>query len=226
LRLRQTPVASSVKIGGIDRLRILAGVARHATEMQVYSSEDGATAWCVESPDSRLFIVLSPEPSRGFSGEGQVLQALAEQPGITARLRALLRWQNSLDAKLLANELGASETTTAAALAELGACGLVGFDLAQGTYFHRELPFDVMRIEKLHRRLANARKLATAGDVERDADGMGAWVRGKDGEYRVRRDADGQWHCLCPWQSRYRNSRGPCRHILAVKISGGEVVDA
>ena len=57
-------------------LRILAGVARHAVEIEMYAGWDGATAWRMETPDSRLFVVLSPAPARGFSGEGQALAAL------------------------------------------------------------------------------------------------------------------------------------------------------
>jgi len=91
LRLSQTAGSGAVPVGGIDRLRMLADVARHATELEVYSSGDGATAWRMETPDARLFLVLSPEPSRGFSGEGQVLEALAKGSTLTARLRAMLR---------------------------------------------------------------------------------------------------------------------------------------
>jgi hypothetical protein len=215
LRLSQAG-SGSVAVGGVERLRILANVARHAVELEVYSSGDGATAWRLETPDSRLFVVLSPEPSRGFSGEGQALHALA---------RAMLRWQSTLDADVLAAELGSPKEQIAAALAELGASGLVGFDLAQAKYFHRELPFDLARVRKLHPRLAAAREIASGGHTEIESDGAGAWVRGKDGEYRVRRDRDGQWHCLCPWHARHGGSRGPCKHILAAQIAAGEAMD-
>ncbi len=169
LRLSQTAAGGGVPVGGIDRLRILADVARHAVELEVYSSGDGATAWRMETLDTRLFVVLSPEPSRGFSGEGQVLGALAEGSSITARLRAMLRWQSSLDPRSLAAELDASETEIAAALAELGTAGLVGYDLAEARYFHRELPFDLARVAKVHPRLVAARELVRTGQVEIEA---------------------------------------------------------
>lgn len=57
LRLSQTATSGAVPVGGIDRLRILTDVARHATELEVYSSGDGATAWRMETPDARLFLV-------------------------------------------------------------------------------------------------------------------------------------------------------------------------
>jgi hypothetical protein len=179
----------------------------------------------METADARLFVVLSPEPSRGFSGEGQVLSALAEGSSITARLRARLRWQTWLDPGSLAAELGASEGEVAAALAELGSAGLVGYDLAEGKYFHRELPFDLARVATLHPRLAGARQLVSSGQVEIEAGGGSGWVRGTDGEYRVRRDAEGAWHCLCAWAAKHGNSRGPCKHILAVQIASGDAGD-
>ena len=224
LRLSQTAGSGAVPVGGIDRLRILSDVARHATELEVYSSGDGATAWRMETPDARLFLVLSPEPSRGFSGEGQVLEALATGSSVTARLRAMLRWENGLDPRALARQLGVSEAEVASALAELGTAGLVGYDLAEAKYFHRELPFDLSRTATRHPRLAAARQLVRDGQVKIDDDGS-AWVRGKDGEYRVRRDAAGGWRCLCPWIAKHGSSRGPCKHILAVQIAAGDAGD-
>jgi len=222
LRLSQTVGRGAMPVGGIDRLRILTDVARHATELEVYSSGDGATAWRMDTPDARLFLVLSPEPSRGFSGEGQVLEALAKGSTVTARLRAMLRWENGLDARALAGQLGVSEAEVASGLAELGTAGLVGYDLAEAKYFHRELPFDLSRVAKHHPRLVAARQLVRDGYAQIDDDGS-AWVRGKDGEYRVRRDADGGWTCLCPWIAKHGTSRGPCKHILAVQIAAGDV---
>jgi hypothetical protein len=218
LRFSHAPVTGGVLAGGIERLKILAEVARHATQIEVYSSGDGATAWQLETPDARLFVVLSPEPSRGFSGEGQVLGPLAMGSTIMPRVRALLRWQRDLTPRALAEELQASEADVGAALAELGTFGLVGYDLAKGAYFHRELPFDLSRIPRLHPRLNGARELARAGAVEMDAEG--AWVRGRQADYYVRRDAHGQWRCSCPWASRHGESRGPCKHVLAAQMAG------
>jgi hypothetical protein len=226
LRLSQSGAGGAVPVGGIERLQILAGVARHAVEIEMYAGSGGATAWRMETPDSRLFVVMSPAPARGFSGEGQALEALTAGSTVTARLRALLRWQNRLDPKALAAELGASEPEIAAALAELSSLGLVGYDLADSQYFHRELPFDLARVSTLHPRLADARRIVQAGHVEIETAGVSGWVRGNDGEYRVRRDTEGVWHCLCPWVAKHGTSRGPCKHILAVQIVSGEADDA
>ena len=53
----------------------------------------------------------------------------------------------------------------AAALNAAGSRGLVGFDLAEGAYFHRELPFDLTMVESLHPRLKDARKLVAGGGI-------------------------------------------------------------
>jgi len=72
----------------------------------------------------------------------------------------------------------------------------------------------------------NTSYIVQDGQVEMETAGASGWVRGKDGEYRVRRDAGGVWHCLCPWIARHGTSRGPCKHILAVRIACGEAGDA
>lgn len=217
IRLSQARSDGGILAGGVERLKILAEVARHATEMEIYSSVDGATAWRLDTGDARLFLVLSPQASRGFSGEGQVLDSLATNSSVTSRVRALLRWQRELIPGALAHELQASERDVRTALGELGTSGLVGYDLAAGAYFHRELPFDMSHVERLHPRLKAARELARAGAVEMDA--QGAWVRGRHADYYVRRNAGGQWLCSCPWASRYGESRGPCKHVLAAEIA-------
>jgi hypothetical protein len=219
LRLSHAPVPGGILAGGIERLKLLSDIARHATKIEIYGGGDGATAWQLETPDARLFLVLSPEPSRGFSGEGQVLGPLGMGSGITSRVRALLRWQRNLAPRALFEELQASEADVQAALAELGTLGLVGYDLAEGAYFHRELPFDLSRVPRLHPRLNGARELTRAGAVEMD--GGGAWVRGRQADYYVRRDPQGQWRCSCAWASRHGSSRGPCKHVLAAQIAGG-----
>lgn len=217
VRLSYTRIDGGILAGGIERLRLLGEVVRHAAEIEVYSGEDGATAWQLETGDARFFLVLSPEASRGFSGEGQVLNSLVTNSSVTSRVRALLRWQRDLSPRALADELEASEGEVMAALGELGTSGLVGYDLAEGAYFHRELPFDMSRVQRLHPRLNDARELARTGAVQIDAEG--AWVRGRQADYYVRRETGGSWRCSCPWASRYGESRGPCKHVLAVEIA-------
>jgi uncharacterized Zn finger protein len=75
-------------------------------------------------------------------------------------------------------------------------------------------------IERMHPRMADAQALVRDGAVTPDAEG--AWVRGREAEYRVRRDDGGEWRCSCPWAGRHGATRGPCKHIVAVQIANGE----
>jgi hypothetical protein len=101
------------------------------------------------------------------------------------------------------------------ALGQLGAAGRVGYDAAEGAYFHRELPYDAERLAAMHPRLRDARALVEAGGVR--IEGESAYVRSGDAEHAVRRTPQGD-RCTCPWYGKHKASRGPCKHILAVDM--------
>jgi hypothetical protein len=203
-------------VGGIERLKVLGRAARHAERVEVFADEaTGASAWTVYTPDSRFQYVLSPEPSRGFSGEGQVLEALSEGPGSAmGAVRGLLRWQSRIDPAAIAASIGRDYDDVKRALAACAASGLVGYDLADGAFFHRELPFDLSLIEKHQARLVNARKLAEEDAVEFDSSDS-AWVTSGENRYRVWLGAEPK--CTCPWVAKHGTGRGPCKHILAAR---------
>ncbi|MBL8173077.1 MAG: SWIM zinc finger family protein [Bryobacterales bacterium] len=221
VRMSRSAMPGAVRVGGIERLRILAPLARQAQSLTVYAGEDGATAWQLTRAEMRFLLALSPQANRGFSGEGQVLFPLAAEPARKAlgAVRAALRWQSRIAPEALGAELGLGEDEAAWALAQLGVSGLVGYDLAEGAYFHRELPFDFSLIEEMQPRLKEARRLAAESGVRWE--GEEAWVRGREVEHRVRK-VDGVWRCTCPWIARHGLGRGPCKHILAVEMDGGE----
>lgn len=208
---------------GTDRLRLLAPVAGQAETLRVWSDDaSGVSAWALEFTTGRFWLVISPDLSRGFSGEGQVLAELAGsnwEPGLPA-VRTQLKWQAVLDADAVAAAAGIPARQATTALAALGSRGLVCFDPESGAYFHRELPFDLSRVESLHPRLKAARKLLAAGGVRwkrRAAEGGEAMVSGSGVEHRVRLNA-GDDRCTCRWFSRYQGERGVCKHILAARI--------
>ena len=129
-------------------------------------------------------------------------------------------WQAQLDPKSLAEKARATPTQVEAAIARLGTMGLVGYDLSAGAYFHRELPFDLSRLEAMHPRLAGARKLLAQDGVQivsRSADRAEALVAGSGVTHRVRLGGEGD-RCTCPWFSKHRGSRGPCKHLLAAQL--------
>ncbi len=85
--------------------------------------------------------------------------------------------------------------------------------MADGAYFHRELPLGA-GMDSVHPRLADARELIAAGQVSLTEDGA------VSGDHRVRFGSGGtgpDW-CTCPWWGTHRGTRGPCKHVLAARI--------
>ncbi|MFC7793793.1 SWIM zinc finger family protein [Streptomyces cinereoruber] len=221
LRPTTRPGAGAVCLPGPDRLVALERVLRYATGLRVYGPvPDGAaaaSAWEVTLPGMRLTLTLSPDPARGFSGEGGVLEALAtEEAEQDAELVAvLLAWEPRIDPADLAAQAGLTADRVRAALTRLGTAGRVGYDVADAAYFHRELPYDADRAERHNPRLVSARRLVAEGAVE--LDGESAAVASGDRRYRVR-ESDGVLSCTCQWWADYRGRRGPCKHALAVRM--------
>ncbi|MFE7551205.1 SWIM zinc finger family protein [Streptomyces gardneri] len=222
LRPTTRPGPGAVCLPGPDRLVALERVLRHATGLRVYGPvPDGAaataSAWEVTLPGMRLTLTLSPDPARGFSGEGGVLEALAtEDAAQDAELVAvLLAWEPRIDPADLAERAGLTVERVRAALTRLGTAGRVGYDVAEAAYFHRELPYDADRAERHNPRLVSARRLVAEGAVE--LDGELATVASGERRYRVR-ESGGALNCTCQWWADHQGRRGPCKHALAVRM--------
>jgi hypothetical protein len=223
LRITSRPVPGAVCLPGAGRLVALRPFLRHATALRVYGppvhpgSGPTASTWELSTPALRLSLTLSPEPNRGFSGEGAVLDALAGDEVVddAELIGALLSWDPAIDVDALAAAAGLEAARVRAALTALGTAGRVGFDVAEAGYFHRTLPYRADAVATMNPRLAGARALVEAGAVR--VDGDLATVDGGHGTYQVRH-ADGVFSCSCPWWARHRGERGPCRHALAVRL--------
>lgn len=229
IRLAQREQKGAVRILGTHRVKVIEPLLARAQTLKVWADEDsGASAWEVGYGVGSFFLMISPEVFRGFSGEGQILAALARPPSdlVVAKVRASLRWQSQLDAARLAGELGLTQGEVEGALAVLGSRGLAGYDAEAGQYFHRELPFDLEKVEEMQPRLANARKLVEDGDVRQLSAGAGGAaqfeVQGTGTLHRVSL-GDERETCTCPWFSKYQGQRGPCKHILAASLALDDV---
>jgi hypothetical protein len=233
LRLTSRGVAGAVCLPGAGRLAALSRVLRFARALNVYGppSVDGVatgSAWEVDLPGARLTLTLSPSPSRGFSGEGAVLTALAAQGAEedAEEVAGLLSWDPRIEIADLAERCGLSTGRVKAALGRLGAAGRVGYDTAEAGYFHRELPFDTQFVELANPRMRNARALLAEGAVRLDegeaGDGsLAATVTSDERANHVRLHlaaSSESASCTCRWWAQYRGGRGPCTHVLAVQL--------
>ncbi|MBM2620275.1 SWIM zinc finger family protein [Actinoplanes sp. LDG1-06] len=222
LRVTSRPVPGAVCLPGAGRLVAIKPFLRQATRLRVYGpavtagSGPVSSTWELSSPAMRLSLTLSPEPYRGFPGEGAVLEALAadEAADDAELISALLSWDPTIDVDALAVASGLDAGRVRDALTQLGTAGRVGFDVAEAGYFHRTLPYTVEGAAKMNPRLVAARALAESGAA--NADGV---VRSGDQTYHVR---DGE-ACTCPWWAKHRGQRGPCKHALAVRMVRSEV---
>jgi hypothetical protein len=217
LRQSLRPGPGSVHLAGAARLASAARVARFARSLQVFGDDDLASAWVLDLPGARLTLLLSPEPYRGFSGEGGLLTTLAADSAepSAARLLEHLAWEPVIDPRALETATGLTPEDVEAGLGFLATSGKVGFDLAEETWFHRELPWDVERVERDNPRLRDARRLIGEGAVE--TTGEGWTVTSGDHRHWVTRVAEG-YRCSCLWWAKYDGRRGPCKHVLAVTL--------
>lgn len=225
----------AVGIGGIERLRLLDPLIPHIDTLQVFASPSGsATVWLLYCGPLRFCFTLSCTPYRGFSGEGAGLDALVNE--ISTWLPAAHDYFDAYGnanqlfspddlAQELLGPLDSPQTDTAlsmrgTSLAQcMAAMGLLGYDLDARSYFYRKLPYKAQRVLSLNPRLKNALKLVEKGQV--------TLVPRTDGAIEGRVAGSDVWHtvvlngesarCTCAWMGQYGGSRGPCKHILAVK---------
>ena len=223
LRPASRPGPGTVCLPGVERLSVLQPVLRHATSVRLYAPADAegepaAVAWETRLPGMRLVLMLSPDAYRGFSGEGAVLGDLAAGPAAedAAELLSALTWEQKVEVARLSRQADLPPDRVRAALTMLGVSGQLGYDLAEEAYFHRELPWSAGDAETYNPRLRAARALVADGTVR--LDGALARVGRGDSVNVVRTDDSGRLSCTCPWWARYRGGRGPCMHVLAVRM--------
>ena len=225
LRLTSRKSNSAIRISGTERLRSIEPLLRHGRgEATVWSDlESGVSVWCLDLTTCQFQIALSPELYRGFSGEGQVLSALASETWQNAfdQVKSYLNWQGSIDPNTLSTKFGLPKHEICGALDALATRGLVGFDLSNGCYYHRELPFRLDLVESLQPRLLAARKLVKEDAVHQHkviSDSQSEWLVQGSGTQHLVLLSDDRDRCTCVWYSKHQGERGPCKHVLAARM--------
>jgi len=214
----------SVRIGGVQRLRLLEGILSIVDKIFVYESSDKQTCSIVcEFGKMQLLMAFSPDSYRGFSGEGNVLETMTENLPMewVYGLNSLLKSNEMFDPTMLSIENDIDFGTMDNLTSNLSSMGLLGYDLSEKAHFYRRLPFKTERILSLNPRLKNAKKLIDNEEVEiteRRANYIEAKVKGSGVVHKVIIDNSSQ-KCTCDWFTAYQGKRGICKHILAVKMT-------
>lgn len=200
------------------------------------------SAWVVDLPGGRFTLHTSASPEQGFSGDGTVLSSLTEPgngqsddahlvaalidgdaaagaglPTAAAGLVDGREAREPLDPVALAEGAGIDDARVRAALAALAVAGRVGYDVAEASYFHRDLPYADGIVARLNPRLRAAELLVSEGGVKLISPTR-ADVRGTATTHRVRLSKDGTESCTCRWWTTHEGRRGPCRHVLATRL--------
>lgn len=214
-----------VSVDGAGRLATAARLARYATSLEVRADAHSGTVWVFTLPGARYTLQLSVGAYKGFSGGGSLLTLLAHPAGERAGrlLHQHLAWQPRIDPDSLADATGLDPALVQAGLAWLAASGRLGYDAAEQSWFHRELPVaDLEQVLSRNPRLVGARGLVENRRVR--PDGPDRWfVRGsKDVSYTVARLGE-SLVCNCAWAPEAAAGRGPCKHALAVVLTTTQI---
>lgn len=213
----------SVRIGGLQRLRLLEGVLPFAEKAFIYESPDKqACAVVIEMGKMQMLMAFSPDSYRGFSGEGKTLENMIQDVPLeyVYALNNVLRANESFNPNILSIEHNIDFDTMDHLTSSLSSMGLLGFDLQTNQHFYRRLPFKTERIISLNPRLKNANKLLDNNQVEIVKSSFGiteAKVKGTDVTHTVIIEPE-KSRCTCDWFTKYQGDRGICKHILAVMM--------
>lgn len=220
--------ADCVRIGGVQRLRLLEGVLPLLDKVFIYESSDKETCALVcEFGSMQLLMAFSPDNYRGFSGEGKALEQMTENLPLewVYGLNSLLKANETFNPTLLSIENDIDFGTMDNLSASLSSMGLLGYDVMDNTHFYRRLPFKTERILSLNPRLKNAKKLIENNDIQfitKNNTLIEAFVKGTGVQHKVVIQ-NGEARCTCDWFSSYQGKRGICKHILGVKLLENEV---
>ncbi|KPV96995.1 hypothetical protein AN214_01012 [Pseudoalteromonas sp. P1-9] len=220
IRIAHQTQKHGIKLKGIERLNLIAELLPICNKLEIYSTNSQSlSCWVLHIGDLALTYVLSAEPWRGFSGEGNLLKALVafNNDALLANIKAELNWQSQISIEVMSQQLGVSKDDIQQALSILATRGLVGFDVNKQCFFHRVLRFDLDLVDQLNPRFKSAAKLVDKSAVlitEKTDTYLYANVQSNKITHRVEITSE-QEKCTCPWYGKYKGDRGPCKHILA-----------
>ena len=217
---------NSVYISGLHRLSALKRIMSNVNAVYFYAPNDGEPGQMmieVCMTGANITLSLTAKNYEGYSGEGALLDSLSTPKILECadKIDDILNFESRLDIDKISKSIGIVKNDMNDAMELLAVSGKLGFDVRDRAFFHRELPDDPDRVLKDNPRLVGAKKLVE--DTEYIDDNI--WhVKSGDTTYRVIYPTDENLEnakCTCTWYLKHQNDRGPCKHILAVKLKKG-----
>ncbi|MDO4880358.1 MAG: SWIM zinc finger family protein [Capnocytophaga sp.] len=219
-----TPSANAIKVGGVHRLNLLQGLLLLADSLYIYrNASEQSVAFVLNFKGVEMLFLLSENVYRGFSGEGKYLENMTQEVPMEwlVGINNFFKTNEVFSPTMVSIENDISLGTMATLQASLSSIGLLGYNLLEGNYFYRRLPFKPDRLASLNPRLQNAKKLTANNEVqivEQHGTYVKANVKGTAGvTHTVILDGD-HAQCTCNWYTNHQTNRGLCKHILATKM--------
>ncbi|WP_018608603.1 hypothetical protein [Uliginosibacterium gangwonense] len=233
--------AQTIRIWGRRRLLVLERMIPVADRLTVHLLGTGLPSfWVVDMGELQFTLGLSGWTANDWSRNGQFdLMGSREHTDTDSRNRVYdqlcQHWQ--MESGALARACNLEPAFATACLQLFTQSGRVMYDLANGVYRLRELTREPLPMNKL--RFANEReeeaaKLVADGCVEgfrREGDdqkrSLSGKVRdaGKQHDAKLTVDANeriASAECSCDFHFRNRLRRGPCAHLLALRLIDGQ----
>lgn len=230
--------AEVIRVWGRRRLHILERLIPVARKFTVHLLGTGLPSFYVADLGEMSFTLgLSGWTANDWSRAGNfdLLAPRAETDELTKR-RVFDELRRGWSAKPseLASRLNLERSVVLGALGAYTQAGRAIFDLHKGVYRARELSREPLPLERL--RFTNPREESAArfiaeraverGAVESNPEGqliLSGVVREKEKQFRpsLALDADGRMvraECTCNWHQQHKLFRGPCEHILALRM--------
>lgn len=224
--LKSREEKNSVYISGLHRLSALKRIMSNVNAVYFYAPNDGEPGQMmieVCMTGANITLSLTAKSYEGYSGEGALLDSLSTPKILECadKIDNILNFESRLDIDKISKSIGILKNDMNDAMELLAVSGKLGFDVRDRAFFHRELPDDPDRVLKDNPRLVGAKKLVE--DTEYIDDNIW-YVKSGDTTYRVIFPTDENLEnakCTCTWYLKHQNGRGPCKHILAVKLKKG-----
>ncbi len=230
--------AAEVRIWGRRRLLLLERLIPSARSFSVHLMGSGLPSfWIANLPDMQFTLGLSGWTANDWSRAGQ-FDLLAPRGAVDddskTRVLAALSRRWFASSRQLAEDTGLDKFIVNSAMGLYTQAGRVVYDLAQQVYRLRELsreplPLAVLRFaseqEEQAAKLLAARVLTSESPRAHEGGGVELRGRAKDGGRTyalwLRLDADQRivgGACECDYFIRNRLQRGPCQHLLALRM--------
>ena len=226
-----------LEVSGLHRLRLLKRLAPHVLGLNIWSVGDGAPSfWGAAGGAARVTLALSSPIYVGFSGAGAARRPPRREPDETllACARHITALGHRFTTAELARALDVPEGIAGEVVDLLSEQGLLGYDLPEGAFYRRDLPYAIRTGFVAQPRDLHSRRLLAQGKVEIErrepiegGSQLRGWVEGDHATYRVQVSIspegtilDGD--CTCPWILQHGMGRGPCKHILALRLAGDD----